>query len=177
MRLTDSKRETIVKRLLNHKFGEAEAALNERQKEFANKVYRDCYPEDLRKAMAVLPQGFLRETSHIAVQFGGDYERLNLPQPEPQACKFSGSCTKVYDANHPLCAEYRIIAQHEAGLAEQRMDLQAEARAVLDNCSTVNRLLTVWPELGPFCRDMRDSPRRDLMVPRDDLNKTFGLPV
>ena len=175
MRLTESKRSEILAKLLKRKFDAAESKIVEARTALAVEVYNTWFPEDQRKLMADLPDGWLFEGNEIRARFGLSTVYMLLPRAERFPHVHRGDI-KSFDARHRLSQRWQMIYASEEKLREEKNSLRAQLRAILNSVSTENKLVEVWPEAKPFLSP-GSVPKANLpAVDIRALNKALGLP-
>ena len=81
-------------------------------------------------------------------------------------------------ADNPLTVRFNEIINKESDIEGRRNDLALQVRAVLNTCSTVKKLLTVWPEAKELLPDRLEEARPQLpAVQTQELNAAIGLPT
>lgn len=195
-KLTTWMRECIVKDLLKHRFGRAAQEFVALKSALALDVYHDVFSEDERKAMAGLPRGWLPEVAKLGVQFGDgrNYVELsfngatygaiagvlpeglgafNMPVPN----RNEHGCAKVYEATHAFSERYDALKGRQSDLEREIDTAKRQAEAAIMSASTINKLVTLWPEVEPFT--VRHVPKAAPLpaLPTSELNALLGLPV
>lgn len=178
-RLTKEIRKKILLALLNHRFKEEQEKVLKDLKLLEVAVYKDIYPEKIRKAMAVLPEGYLPTGGQLRVIFGGEATQIYVHDAKPVSATHLGYSTTVknYDANDAFTMEWRRIMRTKSDLAHKRDQASAMARGVMQNCNTFKQLVEAWPEVLPFVSDYMTKPAAcvALTVPIKELNAQFKL--
>jgi hypothetical protein len=195
-KLTTWMRECITKDLLKYRFGHAAQEFAALKSALALDVYNDVFSDKERKAMAELPRGWLPEVSKLGVQFGdgrnyvevsfngATYGSIAGVFPEalsvvlmPVPSRNEHGCAKVYEATHPFSERYDAIKRKQADLEREIDTAKRQAEAAIMSASTINKLVTLWPEIEPFT--VRHVPRGAPVpaLPTSELNALLGLPV
>lgn len=184
VRLSNDLRDKIAKELMARAFDKREAALKQTEGKLAKDIYLSLYPAAVRRKMTSLGQHFFETTSHITVQAGGDFIRLNLPEA------FDGKreqvligehhsgyhhVMEVYDAKHEFTNRIRTLQYAKTKLKEDKEQARAEVRGALFSVSTVNRLIKVWPEVEPVVKKLVPTKSGLPALPIEALNSRFGL--
>lgn len=200
MRLTNTKRELIVERLLRHRHTETVQELRLESRQFAHRVYNDVYPEKTLQRMEALPEGWLPVKEYMCVQFGGaeGFVRLlfngdslgkhtraryilKIEHADDEHRRVlnhhSGCCAKIYSVDHELTKAFNELERKAERLNGLINDDAAAAHTILARCTTVNRVLTLWPEAEPFLKDMLKESLSLPAVATEELNQRFNLPV
>jgi hypothetical protein len=196
-RLTNDIRDSIVAKLMKHRFGDAIDTLIKDRAAFAEKIYNDVYPETQRHRMASLPAGWLPEDSDLSVEFNGQargYTRLPFDGSfyGPMARFRSkvervhrrilnkhdhSACAKSYDATHALAVEYGQLSDRFDSLKAEFETAERKASAALASVTTIKRLIETWPEIEPFAKEFDETPPKLPAIPTSDLNQLLDLPV
>jgi hypothetical protein len=195
-KLTNTMRDRIVADLLGHRFGKAADKLVADRAAFALKVYRDVYSLTVRKRMEDLPNGWLPDEWGIRVQFGdgsgfsalsfngsvgGPISRY-LTKPIDTITKrlfaiHMHNCAKVYDLAHPLAVHWSELSSREAALKTEIAAARTQANAAVYSASTINGLISMWPEVEPFARKHETAKAALPALPTIELNRLLDLPV
>lgn len=166
VRLTNYIRETVLARLLKHAFEAREKALEKDKHAFARQVYDAIYPAAIQKAMKALPKGYLPTDGDLKVSFDGKYTHVYFGE--------SRLVAKCHEYNAAKVFEPKKI---EDALKAEKSKAKSSAEAALNSCTTVKKLIEVWPEVEPFVKDFATtSQSRALALPIKELNKSLGLP-
>lgn len=180
VRLTKYIRETVLARLLKHAFEAREKALEKDKHTFARQVYDAIYPAAIQKAMKALPKGYLPTASYLMVSFDGKYTHVYFGESRLVAeCHQYGQygAAKVFGPKDPLTVRYHELEKIEDALTAEKSKAKSSAEAALNSCTTVKKLIEVWPEVEPFVKDFATtSQSRALAIPIKELNKSLGLP-
>lgn len=204
-RLTNSMRDSLMEALMRRAFKSQCEDWAQRFSKFVLKVHAGIYGDDLPR-MEALPEGWLPKNREIKVRFGGDAVRLSttgefnsqasysVKWPEEfRACEASKNAIKlmvhtyhnndreagVFDARHPLSAEYQAFMNELTDLQEKIGGAKRTARAALDSVHTIQKLIEVWPEVEVFAKEyLVHGERKALLpdIPRAQLNSVLGLP-
>lgn len=199
-RLTNSIRDSLLKKLLERAFKARCDEFLKRAAAFAVAVHADVFGKDLEK-MNALPKGWLPQDDGIMVRFGGDNTRLSFKGSLgsggiPDAFRRCGSTggdsvylrltdstkgttAKVYNAREPLAAEYEGLINERKDLCDEIERAARTAKAAMESCSTIEKLIKVWPEVEEFAKEfLVDGERKALLpdVPRAQLNNLLNLP-
>lgn len=199
-RLTNNIRESLLKKLLERAFKPRCEDFLKRAAAFAVKVHADVFGDDLAKMMA-LPKGWLPTDDDIMVRFGGDNTRLSFrgslgsggipdifrrcgaPGGDNVYLLFTSAThsttAKVYNARDALSIEYEALINERNDLVEEISKASRTANAAMNSCSSIQKLISVWPEVGDFAKEfLVDGERKALLpdVPRAQLNAILNLP-
>ena len=124
-------------------------------------------PEDLRAELQVGPR-----VGSITAAFGG--RRTTVREWVDYRPAKNGL---MLAADHPLTIQFEQLENRSRELEDRRTALRQEVRAAVNSCSTVNKLLTVWPEakelLPKYAKPTTNLPA----VQVDKLNAAIGLPT
>ena len=205
VRLTNWMRESIVNNMLAHRFIKGEyARFVKLFADLATDCYNDIYDEKARRTMNRLPDGWLRESNTIGVQFGTkgpsymelDFSGIpyvahvsthvlrpkNFPSKELRKrtpSKDFRSCQRSYEKEHVFSVRYYALANAITEQVALHDKAKKQANAAIAQASTLKRLKEIWPECWPFAKAYEhNDARATLPVVRvADLNSIFKLPV
>ena len=80
-------------------------------------------------------------------------------------------------ADHPLSVEFSQLEDERETLAKKRDDLRTEVRAAVNSCTTVAKLLRIWPEAKELLPAYATQTTNLPAVQVDKLNAAIGLPT
>lgn len=125
-------------------------------------------PENLRSDLRAGPM-----ESSIYVSLGGMRTRINeWPDLRP------GVSGLMLPSDHPLTIQFEKLEAKEKEIISRRSNLRAEVRAVLDSVTTINKLLSVWPEAKELLPSSAKPQVKNLpSVNVESLNAAIGLPT
>lgn len=180
VRLTNHMRDCIRDALLKHRFGEEQKALAAQKESLAVRLYDHFFPKELQDKLNALPKGFLPEGCEIWVRMGegtNHFERFPFPDGQNRRYRSADhNRWRVLDREHPLCVEYMAIHSKEEDIVKTRRELKSQIVAALNSATTVGKLITLWPEVEPFCRQYIDRPPAQLpALPVESLNNLLKL--
>lgn len=120
-----------------------------------------------------LPFGLFRHRNYITCSFGGMIDYLELPENE----EFYELPRVNYAAEHEFSKRFMMLEQEVNNLRGQEDNIKNEIMAILNSCSTLEKLLKVWPEASNFLDGVNyTSPSACLpTVLIKDLNKKLGI--
>lgn len=133
----------------------------------------------IEKALSELPNALVNSDypirrSDMAYRANLGGLRVNLVFPAERLCP-SGL---TFTGDHPLVCRFHELLNREAELDKRRSDLKTQVRAVLNSCTTVKKLLDVWPEVKELLPQQLEEARAQLpAVQTADLNAALGLPT
>lgn len=205
VRLTNSIRDSIAKRVIQYKFVKTSSVLKDIRHEIASlaqAVYNDNLSETDQEKIASMPNGWLPESDHIFVQFGTDRQNLffngepfsltwsvrkelkyfssDVPDVKKRIPDHMNRTFTSYSARHDLTNRYTDIDRKIRQFNTEVSESQKMLSAALSKATTTNRLIEMWPEVKPFVIEVVGNPKQPsvaLMVPVANLNEKFGLPV
>ena len=189
IRLNNDMRKEIVDKIIGDRFLVHKKELIERRAKLATRLYNKRYSTKERALMDSLPKGYLPTDDDISATIAGSYIRYNFngveyhdyskkikPIMQRFPYKHLSGCKIVIDANDPIAKAHAQIERSEQQIEEDERKLRNEVRGVLESCTTVGKLLTVWPEVEPFVKDIAPTPRTNVPAPYvADLNTKLGL--
>lgn len=188
MRLTNDIRDSLVTKLIRHRFDEPAKQLALKQAAFTYKVYRALFSEGEFNLIQDLPSGWLPSVCDIEIKFGGDYQRLAFsPRPligdrlddkeYPMPASMNCRCAKQFPVRDSLTKESIQLTREYDALREEISSVKQQVRAAVYSTSSTDKLLEVWPELEPFLKDYVGVKfSTALAIPVKDLNAALGLP-
>lgn len=144
-RLTNTLRQQILGKILDHAFAKREEILMARELRLAIKV-RDRKLGSFLHSWKAMPD-FLRDVRRDSarVRVGGQIFLLKLPKDVETVHQELSLA-----ADDPLGEHITRWADDRRTLLKQREELRAQAWAILCSVTTVKRLLEVWPETREF---------------------------
>lgn len=180
VRLTNHMRECIRDALLEHRFGEEQKALVAQKESLAVRLYDHFFPKELQDKLDALPEGFVPEDYEIQVRMGEDtnhFEHFSFPGKQNRRYRsVDHNRWLVLDREDPLCKEYVVMANKKEDIAKARKELKSQIVAALNSVTTVGKLITLWPEVEPFCQQYIDQPPAQLpALPVKSLNNLLKL--
>ena len=177
VRLNQQIRNTILQRMLKHAFSERLETLDKEEEALGDDIYDDIYPKEIRKKMAALPADYLPIAKYHHVAFGGQVTQIKWAELRRISSDLYGYHTaKAYDAADPFSKRFFELEKHRAKLKEERERAAKAAAAALNSCTTIKKLLEVWPEAAPFVEDFTAPPAvLALTLSIKDLNAQLGL--
>ncbi len=114
----------------------------------------------------------------IYPSFGGMRKRLNygintstqLLTPDESKCRFA--------ADHPLSIKFLELEEKKSKLDKKYCEVKVNVSTALKSCTTVKRLLTIWPEAKELLP--KDVEKASVQLPAlkvEKLNEIIGLPT
>lgn len=175
IRLTNSIRQSIKNRILDHGFSKREIEFEAYESKLAEKIYDRIYSDKHQALMATMPEGFLDTRSHAHFYINGESFNYELPGVYRCASNIEALSMSSDDKLASLCLDHR--AKKKAFLAEKQ-EASSQARAVLASVSTLAKLLEIWPEIEKFTAEVGgvEKPITALAIPIKSLNLSLGLP-
>lgn len=124
--------------------------------------------EGVAKDVAMPP---FRTDVRIGVNVGGlrGYPPLAGRRITPRVCTLS--------ATDPLAGEFTAIERLREQLDTEEDGLRQGVRAAVDSCTTVEKLLKVWPEAKELLPEESAPPPALPAIPVAELNAKIGLPT
>jgi hypothetical protein len=177
-RLNDNMRDSILEALVQHAFGARFEAIEKARQQLAAEVYRDVYIQNLDK-MKAMPAGFLPEAESIYVKFDDEMTSVDWGENRRIADDHSAykAVAKVYGPRDDLSKCFFALKKQKSALESEKSKARGNAKAILKDCTTLAKLLRVWPEVEPFTREFAPAKVNLPAIPRPIVNKQFGLPV
>ena len=197
-RLTNDIRDAILRSLIKHRFQPEIDAIENRVQALAGEVYDAAYDADTQARMQGLPDGWLFQDDDFEAVFGGQRVRIGFNGYMYRGADMAGldnAKPKVLrrileqhrqrslvslTTDHPLSKKFEAINQDRERLKEAIGTSRRKTRAALDAVSTVEKLISVWPEVKPFAEryvEAKDTRPKLPAIPVENLNASLGLPV
>ena len=174
-KLTISQKETIVNRVLAHRFDKATAALAAQTSAFAELAWRAVVTDADRLAVAKVPPDWLPKTAELRLKLGEAYHVVYFsPAREIPQCKRR---THVFDAHHPVTTAFRMLQDDTTLSYAAERDAKQAINAVFQQATTLPKLLKIWPEVEPFVYGLGATSANLPAVQTEQLNKLLDLPV
>ena len=125
-------------------------------------------PEELRTELRAGPM-----EGTIYVSLGGMRARVNEFRG-----RRPGKSGLMLSSDHPLTVQFEKLEAREKELQLRKSNLRAEVRAVVDSVTTINKLLSVWPEAKELLPASANPQTKNLpSVNVESLNAAIGLPT
>lgn len=196
-RLTTYIRDQIVTNALAKTTFAAEEALNQQERYALAEAFRieslggaeqarkiEKLAARIEKELAELPAGVVLygqpiRKSHEMWRMNLGGARVVIPfgdstEQQQQRIAPSGA---VFAGDHPLVLKFHELENRSADLQKRRDTLRQTIRAVLNSCTTVKKLLDVWPEAKELLPTQLEEARSTLpAVQTAELNAALGLP-
>ena len=91
-----------------------------------------------------------------------------------------GQTFATYDSDHVFTERCNDLRERHKDLSEQIEQMRATTRATLSSANTIQKLITMWPEIetfaAPYLQPNTAAAAFLPMVTRQKLNETLGLP-
>lgn len=183
VRLNTNYRQAIRAHLIGDRFEKERQELQERLHDLAINVYNDVFDEATVRRMQRLPEGWLPTVRNVAVEFGGDYNRLSFPDkvykrmPASRVEYGDCICLRKYPGSHEFSQEHTDIRNRRQAIKEEERQLIAEIDGVLYSVHTDKKLIEVWPEIKTVV-EAACSPQGGVQLPApriNHLNNVLGL--
>lgn len=179
-RLTKALREKILHALDKRAFKKKFEKLKKTEHQLANDVYNKLYTKKQIELMQELGNDFFIMRSDICARFHFDLGKLDL-----DAYRSFGEAHKAYyasvvfDCDDPITLRYQKFKKDKDELESKRQQKFNEAEAIVYGCTTVKKLVELWPEIAPLLASMNihEQEERPLLpVKIENLNDIFELP-
>lgn len=188
-RLTTDIRDTIAKRLLQHRFAKEYAALVSHRAALAVAFYNDIYKPKDRRVIEGLPKGWLPTAAALRIQVAGSVTEVAFsgarwgdpagftaePTFLPVADKHMRGVAATYEASHRLAIRYAELRDRSSYYRSAVTEARRQVVAALEAATTTGKLREIWPEAAPFCAPFEKAPSRLPAVPTARLNEMLGL--
>ena len=157
--------------------------VNEELSELALDVYNDNVTKkeseeffEITERIKKLPfdGGYFYERAHIRCNFGGMY--CSLPVPE-HLVFFEFKEMPTYPAEHEFAKKFMLLDSERDLLLGRIKSLQIEIMAILNSCTTLEKLQKVWAESVNFLDGIEtDAIKTNLpAIKIADLNEKLGI--
>lgn len=149
MKLTKDTKSKIIKAAIDTTLGTRLEVLESKRLKLGEDVYQHRYAAHLQH-MNKLPDGFLPNVESMRVQFGEsgcDFTRLPLFEQRRGGCNLGAV---KFSNDHPYTKRYKELQKESDTIKEDEKTLRRQLTGVVDPCTTLNKLLTVWPEAEQF---------------------------
>lgn len=204
-RFTKVTRSGIVTALMKHTFDERIEDLVKQSKAYTNDVYDYFLTEDQQKLMESLPAGWTnskpwfhlrignsQHTLHFnglsyciatelqkLVQYKKDADGKYLHEGIGKRLPYSENWT--LGVADPLAKRHDDLHNRSQKLLEEYAAAKNKADAAIGSFSSVEKLITEWPEIAPFASYYIEAPGKPKpqlpALHTDVLNQMFKLPV
>lgn len=174
-RLTNELRTHILGQLLDHKFKAKEQEHKSRESDLALSVYKTMYTEEQIAKMNALPDGWLEEVNYFRCYIRGRSTHMDIA---------TGSVRVPHDHDHyydvpvdsAVAKAWALLENDREALREARVHAYQAAGAALRQAYSVEKLVTLWPEVKPFVPQTAVPQVVSLALPIPQLNMMLGLP-
>lgn len=188
VRLTNLDRDHVISLAIKESFAkrDEDAALDEDA--LARWIYRDLFPEKVRKAAEAMPERWVKSSGVLAFNVGGMHLALNLtavPDGRPKTLPVpvygieNSMRIAATNAAEHVGAAQNLISKKEAIKADKKRAKES-LKALVYSVRTLRALADLWPEGEPFyawlaVREGALDP--NLPAPQvAELNALLGLP-
>ena len=175
VRLTNDLKAKIWKQIFIDKFEEEEKLLNEKYRIFANLCYEEIFTFDEQEMMNQAPNGAFDFRGDFYIYFGG--RKLSLPLLKVKPFFYNYSNRNKFGHEHHLTLDFLELNNREEKLKEIKNKARSCAFAIMNSCTTTNKLLEVWPECKKYLEQAIGQPITNNLpaVVTTELNKMLGL--
>lgn len=177
-RLNANLHHMIVRAIMTEKFAVKREEL-EKEVKVAEFAVAEAALKPYRKALDTIPGGFLQGRGDVTVIINGHHEEF------PQKGGLCGN-TGWYRGDKkdwfpelklsvPAVVAWKKAVAAEKELEKEIQEMEAQVSSVVYGCTTVNKLLEVWPECAKF---VPAEAGFNALIPLDtikNLNKKLGL--
>jgi hypothetical protein len=177
-RLNNTYREEIVAAALKDTLGPARKKMHENNLKLAWKLAAEVLTPKGARAMKMLygqREYLFRRTTHISFSHNGYWRSVHLSEYMPD---FFGQQTKVPPA---MVDEMLAAAEAEEAFTKRYSRAEQELRALVDQCTTFEALLEVWPDGKAYITPALNAAKgvvktSTALVSIASINATLGLP-
>ena len=183
-RLTKEIKEEICRNAIEQSPANKELAkVNDNLSKLALDVFNDTATNkrleeffEIRERIEKLPfeGGYFYEKSYIRCNFGGMYYSLHAPE---DIIFFEFKEIPTYPAEHEFTKKFLQLDCERESLKNRIKSLQAEIMAILNSCTTLEKLQKVWVESVNFLDGVEiDAIKTNLpAIKIADLNEKLGI--
>jgi hypothetical protein len=172
-RLTNDMRNTIIDRVLEHRFGKAKAELEARKKALAVEAYDTLFPKELQAKLAEIPKDWLNYGSYFRLNVAGQSHDFETDKP-----LWNNNYKRfTIPREAPVCQKILTWAEDSVVWEQKRREAKEMAQAALARANTLPKLVAAWPEVEPFIYGLSATKANLPAVQTEKLNATLDLPV
>lgn len=179
-RLTKGLRDSILYALNKRAFKKEFDELEKIENQLADDVYNKLYTKKQLKLMSELGNDFFSRYRNICAKFHFDLGKLRLDDYRPFGEAYKPYfAAVVFDCDDPITLRYQKFKADKEALETKRQQKYREAEALVNSCTTVKKLVELWPEIEPMLASMNihaQEERPMLPVKIENLNEIFELP-
>lgn len=175
-RLTNELRRRISKAVLKHRFAADDQNIEEARPIVGEAVYEVLYPtgSEERKHLEASLEGEHYRTKRKTCHFPGNrWVEIEFPKVLPFFDKHANPIS--FDANSDATSIYESYLAAERAVGEAKEEAGVKVWALLEQATTVKKLLEIWPEVEPFIPVDAAPTTRLPAVPVDEVNALLGL--
>jgi len=175
VRLTNDLKAGIWKQIYNEKFLPEVEQIKIDKLTFADKCYYELFNKTERQTMKLSPAGAFGFHNEFKMHFGGQSICLHLTEKRPFFYDYSNK--NKLGVDHQLTIEFLGLNDWETKNAEARKIAKQYTFAIMNSCTTTNKLLEVWPECKKYLEQAIGQPIANNLpaVVTTELNKMLGL--
>ncbi|WP_272658191.1 Nmad5 family putative nucleotide modification protein [Providencia sp. PROV108] len=116
----------------------------------------------------------------VYVSFGGMRNRINYSETIDDQTMLLTPCESKcrFAADHPLSIKFLELEEKKSKLDKKYCEVKVNVSTALKSCTTVKRLLTIWPEAKELLP--KDVEKASVQLPAlkvEKLNEIIGLPT
>ena len=130
--------------------------------------------------MSELGNDFFSQYRDICAKFHFDLGKLRLADYRPFGEAYKPYyAAVVFDCDDTVTLRYQKFKADIEALETKRKQKYSEAETLVNNCTTVKKLVEFWPEIEPLLASLTISVHEDrplLPVKIENLNEIFELP-
>jgi len=175
VRLTNDLKEGIWKQIYNEKFLPEVEQIKIDKLTLADKCYCKLFNKNERQMMKLSPAGAFGFDIDFKMYFGGQCIYLHLAEKQPFFYDYSDK--NKLGVDHPLTIEFLELNNWEKEAATAKNKARSCTFAIMNSCTTTNKLLEVWPECKKYLEQAIGQPVVNNLpaVVTAELNKMLGL--
>lgn len=151
-KLLKYQKEQLVKSVLDDAFAKREKVMIERERALARRARAELLGPH-QEAYLGLPDWARSSVNSARVNVNGQYHRLFGGED------FVTPGKRLDNPSRPLAHEIELLSRDEGTLDEERSELRAKVKAIVNSVTTTKKLLEVWPEAEPYLPVEPEPPR------------------
>jgi len=168
-------------------------------------TYDNGKQKTMKQALKALPKRWRSTDDDFQVEFAGQCQQIHkynglsrsfsenknlpgvavVPSSERTSWDFEPNQSSYramaqFDASHELSIQFTELSNARKDLLEEIASAKRSARATMDSCATVQKLIVLWPEVKQFAAQfLTQEKAAAVMLPivaREKLNAALDLP-
>jgi hypothetical protein len=182
-KITKAQADTIVGRVIAHRFDEDQKKLSKELSEIARKIAEASIDPELARIMAGLPPELVCWTNNLTGYFRDEWQSIEIDPPLRVPPAKAGRLS-LKDAIKALPESEQEKAKSDVdtaidrviALRSERFRASREIHKVISSVTTIGKLKQIWPEAEPFLAGLEPTKASLPAVQLDSLNALLKLP-